>query len=65
MIVSGLSQLDLEYLVTAFSRAPVDWRDVPLLTALSLGVASVEADVSTDIEVGGPRISCLDQRPYI
>lgn len=23
----------------------VDWRDVPLLTALSYGVASVEADV--------------------
>lgn len=27
------------------SDAPSDWRDVPLLTALSYGVASVEADV--------------------
>lgn len=30
----------------SFSRTMKDWRDVPLLTALSYGVASVEADVS-------------------
>lgn len=26
-------------------RMKIDWRDVPLLSALSFGVASVEADV--------------------
>jgi hypothetical protein len=30
--------------LTAFSSHP-DWRDVPLLTAISFGVSSVEADV--------------------
>lgn len=38
-----------------------DWRDVPLLTALSFGVASVEADVSLvngTLFVSLPRSNC-------